>query len=104
MEKEDYAKSILEYQEVKDTIEYEREYARNEGRAEGLAEAKLTMAKSMLGKGIEIETIISITGLTAEEIMSNWQWTISNVVMTQELITTIYSKYTVTEYDFLGNM
>ena len=71
MEKEDYAKSILEYQEVKDTIEYEREYARNEGRAEGLAEAKLTMAKSMLGKGIEIETIISITGLTAEEIMSN---------------------------------
>ena len=71
MEKEDYAKSILEYQEVKDTIEYEREYARNEGRAEGLAEAKLTMAKSMLGKGVEIETIISITGLTAEEIMSN---------------------------------
>ena len=99
MEKEDYAKSILEYQEVQDTIEYEREYARNEGRAEGLAkgraegkaeglaegkaeglaegeakgkaEAKLAMAKNMLEKKIDIETIISITGLTAEEIMSN---------------------------------
>ena len=87
MEKEDYAKSILEYQEVKDTIEYEREYARNEGRAEGLAEgeakgltkgraeglaeAKLAMAKGMLGNGIDIETIISITGLAAEEITSN---------------------------------
>ena len=91
MEKEDYAKSILEYQEVKDTIEYEREYARNEGREEGLAKgkaegleeglakgreegeakAKLAMAKSMLEKGIDIETIVSITGLTAEEIMSN---------------------------------
>ncbi len=75
MEKEDYAKSILEYQEVKDTIEYEHEYARNEGRAEGLAEgeakAKLAMAKGMLEKGIDIETIISITGLAAEEIMSN---------------------------------
>ncbi len=75
MEKEDYAKSILEYQEVKDTIEYEREYARAEGKAEGLSEgeakAKLTMSKSMLEKGIDIETIISITGLTAEEIISN---------------------------------
>ena len=79
MEKEDYVKSILEYQEVKDTIEYEREYARAEGLAEGeakgLAEgeakAKLTMSKSMLEKGIDIETIISITGLTAEDIISN---------------------------------
>ena len=88
MEKEDYAKSILEYQEVKDTIEYEREYARAEGKAEGIAEGeakgkaeglaegiakgeaktKLTMAKSMLEKGIDMNTIISITGLTAEEI------------------------------------
>ena len=41
------------------------------GKAAGLAEAKFTMAKSMLEKGIDIKTIISITGLTAEEIMSN---------------------------------
>lgn len=84
MEKEDYAKSILEYQEVKDTIEYEREYARAEGRAEGkaeglaegvakgkaegIAETKIALAKSMLDKGIDLGTVISITGLTAEEI------------------------------------
>ena len=75
MEKEDYAKSILEYQEVKDTIEYEREYARNEGREEGLAEgeakAKLSMAKLLLEQGVDIGIIVKTTGLTAEEIMSN---------------------------------
>ena len=75
MEKEDYAKSILEYQEVKDTIEFEREYAREEGRAEGRAEgeakAKLAMAKSMFEKGFDIDTIISITGLTAEYFVGN---------------------------------
>ena len=68
MEKEDYAKSILEYREVKDTIEYERECARNEGRVEGEKKAKRAMAKSMLEKGIDLDTILSITGLTAEEI------------------------------------
>ncbi|MCQ2284383.1 MAG: hypothetical protein MJZ57_05730 [Bacteroidales bacterium] len=67
MEKEDYAKSILEYQEVKDTIEFEREYARAEGRAE----EKLAIAKSMLEKEIDMNTIISITGLTAEETLEN---------------------------------
>lgn len=75
MEKEDYTKSILEYQEVKDTIEFEREYAREEGRAEGRAEgeakAKLAMAKSMFEKGFDIDTIISITGLTAEYFVGN---------------------------------
>ena len=68
MEKEDYAKSIFDYQDVKDTIEYERECARNEGRVEGEKKAKRAMAKSMLEKGIDMDTILSITGLTAEEI------------------------------------
>ncbi len=84
MEKEDYAKSILEYQEVKDTIEYEREYARDEGRAEGLAEgkaegkaeglaegeakAKLAMAKLLLEQRIDISIITKTTGLLEEEI------------------------------------
>ena len=43
----------------------------SKGGAGGLAEAKLAMAKGMLGNGIDIETIISITGLAAEEIKSN---------------------------------
>ena len=80
MEKEDYAKSILEYREVQDTIEYEREHARAEGlakgKAEGLAEgeakgkaeAKLEMAKLLLAQGVDIGVIVKTTGLTAEDI------------------------------------
>lgn len=76
MEKEDYAKSIFDYQDVKDTIEFERDRAREEGRAEGEARGraegetitKLAMAKGMLENGIDLNTIVSITGLSVEEI------------------------------------
>ena len=75
MEKEDYAKSILEYQEVKDTIEFERDYARAEGEAKGeakgRAEEKLAIAKLLLEQNVDIEIIIRTTGLTEEEILSN---------------------------------
>ena len=67
MEKEDYAKSILEYREVQDTIEYEREHARAEGLAKGKAEAKLEMAKLLLAQGVDIGVIVKTTGLTAED-------------------------------------
>ena len=40
MEKEEYAKSILEYDDVKDAIEYNRRLAREEGREEGRAEGR----------------------------------------------------------------
>lgn len=69
MEKEDYAKSIFDYQDVKDTIEFERDRAREEGRAEGETITKLAMAKGMLEKGIDLNTIVSITGLSVEEIV-----------------------------------
>lgn len=75
MEKEDYAKSIYEYQDVKDTIEFERECAREEGREEGRAEGeaktKLSMAKLLLEQGVDIEIITKTTGLSAEEIAEN---------------------------------
>ena len=81
MEQEEYRKSLLEYEGIRDAIECAREDAakenfeqglqqgRAEGKAEGRAEEKLAMAKSMLEKNIDIDLIISITGLTAEEIM-----------------------------------
>ena len=79
MEQEEYRKSILEYEGIRDAIECAREDAAKEnfeqglkqGRAEGEVRAKLAMAKSMLEKKIDIDLIISITGLTAEEIMEN---------------------------------
>ena len=56
-------------------IEYARESGREEGhkegkeegRAEGAKQNSFDIAKRMLEKGIDIETISELTGLTAEE-------------------------------------
>ena len=61
-------------------IEYARESGREEGREEGRKEGKeegreegakqksFDIAQRMLEKGIDIETISELTGLTAEEV------------------------------------
>ena len=49
-------------------IEYARESGREEGRAEGVKQNSFDIAKRMLEKGIDIETISELTGLTAEEV------------------------------------
>ena len=57
-------------------IEYARESGREEGlkegrekgRAEGVKQISFDIAKRMLEKGIDIETISELTGLTAEEV------------------------------------
>ena len=41
-----------------------------EGRAEGVKQNSCDIAKRMLEKGIDIETISELTGLTAEEVSS----------------------------------
>ena len=41
---------------------------REEGRAEGAKQNSFDIAKRMLEKGIETETISELTGLTAEEV------------------------------------
>ena len=43
---------------------------REEGRAEGVKQNSFDIAKRMLEKGIDIETISELTGLTAEEVSS----------------------------------
>ena len=45
-----------------------REEGRKEGRAEGAKQKSFDIAKRMLEKGINIETISELTGLTAEEV------------------------------------
>lgn len=93
MEKKEYEKSILEYDDVKDALDYHRRLAKAEGRAEGKAEgwaegkeegisegiakgkvegiteAKLQIAVKMLKAGIDMATITLTTGLTEEEII-----------------------------------
>ena len=57
-------------------IEYARESGREEGlkegrekgRAEGVKQNSFDIAKRMLEKGIDIETISELTGRTAEEV------------------------------------
>ena len=49
-------------------IEYARETGREEGRKEGVKQNSFNIAKRMLEKGIDIETISELTGLTEKEI------------------------------------
>ena len=41
---------------------------RSEGKAEGLAEGKILTAKAMIAKGMDVNTISEITGLSCEEV------------------------------------
>ena len=47
-----------------------KEEGLKEGRAEGVKQNSFDIAKRMLEKGIDIETISELTGLTAEEVSS----------------------------------
>ena len=49
-------------------IEYARESGREEGREEGAKQNSCDIAKRMFEKGIDIETISELTGLTEKEI------------------------------------
>ena len=72
---EDRIKYIIAMNTERDTynqIEYARESGREEGlkegRAEGAKQTSFDIAKRMLEKGIDIETISELTGLTEKEI------------------------------------
>lgn len=65
MERTSYNKSILEYADVREAVDF----AQVKGRAEGRAEEKLAMAKVLLEQGVDIKIIAKATGLTVEEIM-----------------------------------
>ena len=76
MEKEEYEKSILEYDDVKDAIEYNRrlaydegrEQGREEGREEGENVTRRLLVRNMLAEGIAPAMIARISGLTEEEV------------------------------------
>ena len=80
MEKQEYEKSVLEYEDVKDALEYHRRLAKAEGFNDGFEkglekgiekgqeEAKRQMVASMLKQGMPIADITSITGMTEDEI------------------------------------
>ena len=77
MEKNEYEKSILEYDDVKDAIDYHSRLAKAEGReegkaegiAQGVAQAKYQIAVELLKAGIDLAIISQTTGLTEEDII-----------------------------------
>ena len=56
------------YNQIEYARETGREEGREEGRAEGAKQKSCDIAERMLEKGIDIETISELTGLTAEEV------------------------------------
>lgn len=81
MEKQEYEKSILEYEDVKEAMDYNRRLAKAEGfsdgfekgmekgRKEGREEALLQTAKRLLGLGIPIADVAKATGLSEDQIV-----------------------------------
>ena len=60
-----------DYQNIIDTAaEDGRAEGFAEGRSEGKAEERILIAKAMIAKGMDVNTISEITGLSCEEIAS----------------------------------
>lgn len=63
-----YDESIKVYRDNLVTEAYALQKGRTEGRAEGFLEANLRNARAMKAKGLPMELIAEITGLSAQEI------------------------------------
>ena len=80
MEKKEYVASVLEYDDVRESMMCEREVGREEGREEGRMEGreegllqgevntKRQLALKMLAKDFAPDLVAEITGLTEEEV------------------------------------
>ena len=89
MEKEEYKKSVLEYEDVQAAVQYAREQGleqglaqgleqgleqgREQGREEGRAVEKRQLARNMLAKGLAPDLVAEISGLSAKEVVSMMQ-------------------------------
>ena len=71
MEKVNYEKSILEYEDVQDAMSCARAEGREEGRAEGRAEVRealLRAAHKLLELGVSVSDIVKLTGLSEAQV------------------------------------
>ena len=72
MEKKEYVTSVLEYDDVRESMMCEREVGREEGREEGLLQGEVNtkrqLALRMLAKDFAPNLVAEITGLTEEEV------------------------------------
>ena len=86
MEKEQYTKSVLDLEDVQEALECVREIALSEGLAQGIeqgivqgivqgieqgrAEKEKQIVLNLMANGFDAPTIIRITGLTEEEVLT----------------------------------
>ena len=74
MEKEEYKKSVLEYEDVQAAVQYAREQGieqgLEQGREEGRAVEKLELARNMLTEGLDPAIVAKISGLSVEELQN----------------------------------
>jgi predicted transposase/invertase (TIGR01784 family) len=80
MEKEEYKKSVLEYEDVQKAVRYAEKLGREQGRKEGVEqcikegieqgreERTRQIVRNMLAKGFDPDLVAEISGLTAEEV------------------------------------
>lgn len=60
----EYEDSLKAYRDIKNSLDPAKEEGREEGRAEGIA----LVAKAMHAKGMDVDTIASITGMAKDEV------------------------------------
>lgn len=60
----EYEDSLKAYRDIKNSLDTAKEEGREEGRAEGIA----LVAKAMHAKGMDVDTIASITGMAKDEV------------------------------------
>ena len=73
-EQREYEASKMAYRDIKNSIDTAKREGKEEGLAEGMEKGmnqkRLEIAKKMLAKGMDENTIMEITGLTQEQIRS----------------------------------
>ncbi len=78
MEKEEYKKSVLEYEDVQEAVRYAHEQGLEQGLERGLEQGleqgreteKRQLARNMLDKGLAPILVAEISGLAVEEVMA----------------------------------
>ena len=66
-----YKKSVLEYDDVRSAMLFNHDAGMQKGRAEGLQEGREEMITRGLQKGVSIELLAEMSGLSSEYIMMN---------------------------------
>ena len=66
----EYEDRLKAYRDIKNSLDTAKEEGRAEGREEGRAEGIAMVAKMMYAKGMDIDVIASMTGLSTDEVES----------------------------------